>query len=399
MADWPKWRGPGGDGSWEPSGVPETPWKLEPELLWSAPIGGGYGGVTGVGNRVFLMDRQADKPGDPEGSERVLCHDAASGALLWSSDWLASYGKMSYANGPRASVTIHDGDAFALGAAGMALCLDAATGETRWKRDMVAELGAVVPTWGFSASPVIDGAHVLLHVGAPHGSVVALDRKTGELAWKGGDDPAGYCTPEIIEHAGVRHLIVWGPENIASLDPANGRVRWTHPYKITYGVSIAQPLFFQDTLVVSGYWHGSKGLRLAPSGDAVTLVWEDEKTMCGLMSAPLLRDGVMYLLDKSTGLQAVDPLTGRILWSDDNTLTPKDRNPQMSLAWLRRAEGLAALLNANGELLYVRLDAAGFEELGRFQVIGKTWAHPAFTGNRLIARSDTELACWRLWPD
>ncbi len=115
------------------------------------------------------------------------------------------------------------------------------------------------------------------------------------------------------------------------------------------------------------------------------------------MSAPLFKDGVVYLLDKNKGLQGIELSTGKILWSDRNTLTPKDRNPQMSLVWMKEAAGLAALLNASGELVYLRLTLTGFEELARHQIIGKTWAHPAFSGNCLFARSDTELVAWRLW--
>ena len=124
-----------------------------------------------------------------------------------------------------------------------------------------------------------------------------------------------------------------------------------------------------------------------------------KKDMCGLMSAPLFKDGVLYLLDKTKGLQAIEHATGRLLWSDANTLTPKDRNPQMSLAWLKESEGLATLLNASGELVHVRLSPENFEELARHQIIGKTWAHPAFAGGRVFARSDTRLAAWRLWAE
>ncbi|MCA1962573.1 MAG: PQQ-like beta-propeller repeat protein, partial [Prosthecobacter sp.] len=318
---------------------------------------------------------------------------------LWAHAWPADYGQMDYANGPRASVTLHEGRAYALGATGMAVCLDAENGRPIWQVDTVAAYGARVPTWGFAASPMIDGPRVLLHVGAPSpGAVLALDRLTGQLLWRGGADPAGYCTPEIIHHQGRRQLIVWGPEHIQSLDPDSGMEFWKWPYKITYGVSIAQPLYHDGLLLVSGYWHGTRTLRLGAEPAQVSLAWSDEKNICGLMSAPLYREGVVYLLDKNRGLQAVELHTGKILWSDDNTLTPQDRNPQMSLVWLRQSDGLASLLNASGELVHVRLGREGFEELARHQIIGKTWAHPAFAGNRVYARSDTELLAWELWP-
>lgn len=391
FGDWPKWRGINGDGLWNPADLPQDVTRHEPERLWKTSIGGGYGGVTVSEGKVYVLDRPK---GDLE-IERILCYVTDSGDLLWSQSWPAVYGRMDYGNGPRSSVTIHEGRAYTLGATGMASCLDTKSGQVLWQVDTVAQHGAQIPTWGFAASPLLDGDRVILHVGAqPEGSVLALDRQTGKLLWRGGPDPAGYCTPEIITHDGVRQLIAWGPEHIQSLNPDTGSTLWTYPYKITYGVSIAQPLYRDGILLVSGYWHGSKALRL---GAQPTLLWENEKEMCGLMSAPLYQGGVVYLLDKNKGLQGIELQTGKILWSDDNTLTPKDRNLQMSLVWMRESEGLAALLNASGELVYVRLKRDGFDELARHQIIGKTWAHPAFAGNRVYARSDTELVAWELW--
>ncbi len=388
--DWPRWRGANGDGRWNPKGISADFAKREPQQLWKKEIGAGFGGVTMSDGRVYVMDRQKA----PKEVERVLCLDAESGKVLWKHEWDVSYGSMDHGTGPRASVNITDGKAYALGATGVAMCLDAASGKVIWQVDAVEKFGAVIPTWGFAASPVIDGDRVLLHVGAKDGSVVALEKKTGSEVWRGGPDPAGYCTPEIISHAGARQLIAWGPEHVQSLNPDSGAVNWIYPYKITYGVSIAQPMFHDGILMVSGYWHGAKAFRL---GTGAELMWENEKDICGLMSAPLFKDGVVYMLDKNRGLQAFELKTGKILWSDDNMLTPKDHNPQMSLVWMDEARNIAALLNADGELVYVTLTPAKHQELARWQIIGKTWAHPAFAGNQVFARSDKELVAWRLW--
>lgn len=388
--DWPRWRGAAADGRWNPPALPADFAKREPQRLWRLPIGPGYGGVTVSDGRVYVMDRQKQ----PQGVERVLCIDAASGKQLWEHHYAADYGSMEYGSGPRASVTLAHGKAWTLGATGIACCLDAERGTVLWQRDTVAELGARVPQWGFAASPVLDAERVLLHVGVKEGSVVALQADSGAEIWRGGPDPAGYCTPELITHTGSRQLIAWGPKNIQSLDPTTGRLLWSWPYPITYGVSIAQPLYQDGILLVSGYWHGAKALRLGPQP---TLLWEDEKNICGLMSAPLCKDGTVFMLDKKRGLQAFELRTGRILWSDDGQLTPEDRNPQMSLVWMDEAHDLAALLNASGELVYVRITAQRREEIARWQVIGKTWAHPAFAGNKIFARDDKELVAWSLW--
>lgn len=388
--DWPRWRGPNAAGGWNPKDIPADFARKEPERLWKQEISAGFGGVTTSNGRVYVMDRIKM----PKEIERILCFDAESGTNIWQQSWEVSYGSMDYGTGPRSSVNISDGKAYALGATGVALCLDAVTGQVVWQVDTVKTFGAKIPTWGFAASPVIDGNRVLLHVGAKAGSVIALDKSSGKEVWRGGPDPAGYCTPEIISHAGTRQLIAWGPEHVQSLDPDSGLVKWLFRYKITYGVSIAQPLYHDGILLISGYWHGAKALQLEKSA---TLLWENQTEICGLMSAPLYKDGVVYMLDKTHGLQAFELKTGKILWSDENSLTPKDSNPQMSLVWMQASTNLAALLNANGELVYVTLKPDKREELARWQIIGKTWAHPAFAGNRVFARSDKELSAWRLW--
>lgn len=355
-------------------------------------MGKGYGGVTQQGRQVFLMDRQT------EGSERerVLCVDAESGALLWVHEWPVTYGEMGgYATGPRGSVLVEGEQVYALGATGMVCCLRRSTGEVVWQRAEARNQGAKMPQWGFSASPVLHQGRLLLHLGG----VLALDPATGKPLWHGGQDSAGYSSPEVFSHAGRSFIAQWGPNQIELLDAAQGERLWAHDYKITYGVSIAQPLVADGVLLVSGYWHGTKAFSLSTDPKDTRLLWEEEKKLCGLMCSALHKDGVAYLLDKTEGLTAFEIKTGRILWADGNTLTPKDRNPQMSLVWLAKAQDVAALLNASGELVYVRLTREKREELGRYQIIGKTWAHPAFSAGRIYARSDSQLVAAQLWEE
>lgn len=393
--DWPRFRGPAADGSWNPPGLPAEVSRMQPRQLWKQKIGAGFGGVTVSAGKAFVMDRRTQ----PAEVERVLCFDAQTGRMLWKHEHATTYGSLDYGNGPRASVTIHNGRAYALGAKGMAACLDAATGEVQWQVDMVKDHGAVVPTWGFAASPFIWEDKVLFHVGAqPGGSVIALDLATGKERWRGGSDPAGYCTPVVFDTPPGHQLIQWGPEHVEGLLPENGKSMWRFPYKITYGVSIAQPIFHDGILLVSGYWHGTRALRLGAKSGDVALAWSDEKTLCGLMSQPLFKDGFVYLLTKADGVVCFKLSDGTVRWKDRHQLTPKDRNPQVSLVWANQETGIACGLNAVGELVFARFTPDKMEELCRHQIIGKTWAHPAFTRNGVVARSDTEITAWELWP-
>ena len=390
--DWPRWRGPRGDGTWFGPVIPKT-WKTDtPQPVWEHKIHAGYSGISVADGRVYTMDRLTE----PEESERVLCLDARDGSELWVDRYPVTYGKLDYGKGPRATVTIDRGRAYSLGAVGHLRCLDAKTGELLWSKDLKAEYQAQQPTWGFAAAPVIHQNLVIVHAGSkPNGCYQAFDRLSGKEIWRGGADPTGYGTPIVVESGGVTQLIGWTPEHIIGLDVTTGEVLWEQPYKVTYGVSIATPIFHQQTVVVCGYWEGSKAFHLGDGPRQSRLLWEENRYLRGIMSQPLYRKGHGYLLDKAHGLVCFELDTGKVKWTDKHQLTPRNRNPQANLVWLGDSERALAL-NAEGALVQMRLSPEGFQELGRLQIIGETWAHPAFAGSHIYARDDERLVCVRI---
>ncbi len=412
--DWPRWRGPRGDGSWDAPRLPDRWPAGGPKTVWRQPVGGGYAGIAVAGGKVYTLDRidPAGPAADdgPDGTERVLCFDAATGKPLWSHRYPVRYGELGgYANGPRSTPTVHDGRVYTLGAVGRLLCLDAATGKVVWEKDAVKECGARVPMWGFAASPLIDGDRVIAHVGArPNGSVVAFDRNTGREVWRSLSDDAGYCTPVLIEPPSGRQLVVWTPENVHGLEPETGKRLWSVPHKETYGVSIATPIYRDGLLFITGYWEGAKAIRLGEKPTGAELVWQDRRQLRGLMAQPLYRDGHGYTIDKGHGLTCFELKTGKKLWDDDNQLTPRGRNPHASIVWLGDSDRVLAL-NSVGELVQARLTPDGYEELSRVKAIGgRVWGHPAFVGRHMFAKTDGaeawqksgphELVCVELAP-
>jgi outer membrane protein assembly factor BamB len=390
--DWPRWRGVRGDGTWQPPAELAV-WSEEgPQRLWRAEVGPGYSGICVAEGKVYTMDRP---PGSED--ERVVCFDAATGRLVWEHRYHAVYGNLDYGKGPRSTPTFAAGRLYTLGAVGHLHCLDAATGRVLWAKDLVAEEHAVIPQWGLAASPLVDGQQVIVHAGLPGGCYAALDAQTGQWRWRSGDDPAGYATPIVIEHAGVRQLVGWTPEHVVGLRIDDGQPLWQVPYKVTYGVSIASPVFHQGIVLVCGYWEGSKAIALGPRPQDAHLLWEENRYLRGLMDPPLVRDGYGYLLDKQHGVVAFELASGEKQWTDGNRLTPRDRNPQLSLVWLGDSDR-AIGLNSEGELLLVRLTPQGFQELCRSKIVGRTWAHPAYAGRVAYARDDQQLVAVALTP-
>jgi outer membrane protein assembly factor BamB len=403
--DWPQWRGPRADGTWNGPKLPEKWPERGLQRVWRQPIGGGYAGIAVADGRVYTMDREKipgvkpsktdpkkppDPDGPPDGHEQVLCFDAATGKPLWSHKYPTRYGDLGgYSNGPRAMPTVFDGRVYTLGAVGHVFCFDAGTGQILWSKDMVRDHKARVPMWGFAASPVIDEELVIVHTGAePDGSFIAFDRRTGKEVWRSLPDPAGYCTPILIESRGGRQLVVWTPENVHGLDPRSGKRLWTIPYEVTYGVAIATPIFREDIVFVTGYWEGAKAIRLGPAATDAELIWEDNRALRGIMSQPLYRDGHAYCLDKTLGLVCFELKTGKKLWDDGNRMTPRARNPHASLLWLNDGDR-TLILNSVGDLILARLNTTGYHEQARTKVIdGKVWSHPAVAGKYLYVRSD-----------
>jgi outer membrane protein assembly factor BamB len=392
--DWPRWRGPHGDGTWTAPVLPDK-WPAGGlKTTWKQPVGGGYAGVTVADGRVYTLDLEAPvakgKDGQPDGSERVLCFDAANGKPLWAHKYPVRYGNLGgYANGPRTSPTLHDGKVFTLGAVGHLFCFDAKTGEIVWQHDCVAKFGARVPEWGFAGSPVLDGDHLIVHLGARDGGcLMALERKTGKEVWRALTDPAGYCTPVVIHPKSGKQIIIWTPEHVHGVEAATGKALWKVPYKVTYGVSIAPPVFADGIVFVTGYWEGSKAIRLGAKPTDAEVIWTDTRTLRGIMAQPLVRDKHVYSIDRGLGLTCFELATGKKRWDDENQLTPAARNPHASIVWLNGADRVLAL-NASGELVLAKLSPQGYEEQSRTKVLnGRVWGHPAFAGRFLFAKTD-----------
>jgi len=64
---------------------------------------------------------------------------------------------------------------------------------------------------------------------------------------------------------------------------------------------------------------------------------------------------------------------------------------------LRAGDRVLALESAKGDLVLIAPDASSYREVARFKPLGKlSWTPPILTGDRLVIRNATELACFRL---
>ena len=144
----------------------------------------------------------------------------------------------------------------------------------------------------------------------------------------------------------------------------------------------------------------SSKFRLGRRAEDAELIWEESRNLRGLMAQPLYREGYVYSIDHQHGLTCFELATGMKIWDDGNRMTPRGRNPQATLVWLGERDR-AIILNELGDLILARLNPDGYHEQSRTNIIARKegapiWAHPAYAGTKVYARSDTELVCVEL---
>jgi outer membrane protein assembly factor BamB len=406
--DWPQWRGPGRDGVWRASGIVDTfsSGALTPK--WETPIGAGYSGPTVVGNRVYVMDRQTE----PEQTERILCFDRDTGKELWKHSYPRKY-TIQYTAGPRASVTIHDGRAFAFGAMGDLHCLDAEKGTVIWKVDGLKKFDIQMPNWGTAGSPLIYEDLVILQMAGKGACFVGLDRLTGETRWTAVDDKASYSSPILIQQGKQTVVAAYSGANVLGLDPKTGKEFWriAFPNK-NMPIGVATPITDGKQLFCTSFYDGAVNIELNADSPTAKLLWlrkgaSELKTdaLQSIISTPAMEGGYVYGVDSFGEMRCLDLKTGDRLW-EDLTATPKSR--WSTIHFVKQVEEGKKdrwfLFNERGELLIGELSPKGFKEISRTKILetttkqlpqrgGVCWSHPAFANQCIFARSDKKLVC------
>ena len=401
--DWPQWRGPQRDGRWQAEELMSDLPDGQLPLIWSVPVGPGYSGPTVAKGRVYVMDKQgsAEQP-----LERVLCFDSQTGAPLWQYAYAAPY-TISYTAGPRASVTIDRGVAYAVGAMGHLHAFDAARGTVLWQRDLETEYDIDMPIWGIAASPLVYGELVIQQVGGSLGAcVVAFDRNSGKEVWRALDERAGYSSPIIVKQAGQDVLVCWTGDALSGLDPLTGKVYWAEPMRsVKMPIGITTPSVDGDLLFVSSFYDGSLMVRLLPDKLAIEKVWrrvgkseEETDALHAMIGTPILSDGYVYGVDSYGQFRCLDARTGDRIW-ENQEVVPKAR---WSTVHMVRQADRVWMFNERGQLLITTLSPRGLAILDRCQVIepttaqlpqrgGVVWTHPAFAEQSIFVRNDERL--------
>ena len=385
--DWTEYRGPTHD-----SVSKETiaPWTSEPKLLWKVKMGEGFGTYAVVGNQAFLTCETG-------GKEACIALDVKTGATLWTTPLGKTIFEKQGGNGPRSTPAV-DGDlVYVLGTYMTIACMNKSDGKMVWGHDFTAEYKSEgnttsgIKAWGSAASPVIDGDLIFVVSGAPKGSLMAFNKKTGKGVWATGNEKLTHASPAIATIHGIRQVIFFVQSGLVSCDVATGKELWRYAFPFSISTA-ASPIVFEDIVYCSaGYGVGAGAAKISKAGNglAATELWRTKGQNINHWSTPVCKDGYLYGLYgfKEYGtepLKCLDIRTGKVLWSHDGF-----------------GQGGAQLVGDKlivqgdaGQIVMVQASPEGYKELGRTKPFdGKCWNMPVVSGGKLFARTTKEAAC------
>ncbi|MFP3936831.1 MAG: PQQ-binding-like beta-propeller repeat protein [Phycisphaerae bacterium] len=365
--DWPQFLGPNRDGI-----TSESDWRArwgsaEPDTLWQRPVGTGHGGISIRDGRLYTIGNVDNE------RDVVWCLSADDGEVVWTQSYPQKGGGSGHP-GPRCTPTL-DGDyVYTLSIEGRLLCLDdSRDGEVVWSKNVKKDFSGKPGSWGFACSPLVLGEKLIVDVG----TVVALDKRTGEKIWSSGDYQAGYSSPVAFEHDGRTLLAVFNAFGLVILDAEDGAELASYRWKTSYEVNAALPLIHGDRIfITSGYGTGGALLKLTDNG--LEEIWKS-KTLGSHFSSVILRDGYLYGFDGNVGgarMKCVEFETGREMWAQ-----------RLSGAMILAGDKFL-VQEQSGGLLVVNPDPQGYQELSSIRLPrDKWWNIPVLLDGRIYCRS------------
>lgn len=353
-------------------------------VVWHAEIGAGFASVAVQDGWVFAFGNVADE-------DRVSALDVQTGQVRWQYRYPCRALGIARPDepGPRATPLVQAGAVYTLSRDGRLLCLEAATGALRWWRDLPAEVGEQPPYWGFSGSLLVWDDLLIGSVG-DHG--LALRAASGEVVWKSPprastvwkNEPvgtSGYTTPQPVMFEGRRRVSLANESQWVIVEPADGKLLWATPWEVPYGVNSAQPVLVGNRVVLSGGY--GYGTRVVEVGAQAKTIWANKNLRSHFANLAVVGEH-LYGIDGNQQdgprceLRCLRLSDGEVVWAQE----------RFGFGNLTLVDNHLLVATARGELVVVVPTPEGYREKSRFHVLGReVWTAPLVAGNQVFVRN------------
>ena len=405
--DAPQFRGPARDGKSAETGLWNNIVSQAPELAWKAEgLGKGYASVSVVGDRIYTS-------GNSGKGQTITALSAQDGKVIWSTPITAKDPEHSY-DGARTTPTVDGNRLYAVASNGKIVCLASDSGKIVWERDFKDWEGKMMSGWGFSESPLVDGDQVICTPGGKEGTMVALNKATGENVWalklpaygeevgRNGSklvDGAGYASIMISNGGGVKQYVQLVGRGVIGVRANDGKLLWRYAGVANSTANIPSVIIDGDYVFCStAYDTGSALLKLASDGKDQVKMTEVYKLKANQLQnkhgGMVLVDGYIYCGDgNGNGLPiCVKMADGSAAWGPE-------RAPGKGESSITYADGVVVFRRQSGDIDLVKATPKKFELLTSFKPAyqeRESWAYPVIAGGKLYLREQNTLMCYKL---
>ena len=400
--NWPRFRGIGGTGRSDETGLPTT-WSLNDNLEWFTSLPG-----PGASSPIIWRDKvfvtcyagygiSQENPGENVNLMRMLlCIDKAMGRTVWKR-LIPSRRNVYFPNfvalhGFASSTPVCDGERVYcfFGNSGVyAFDMD---GEPAWD----VEIGQKIHGFGTGASPVLHGNLLIVNACVESGSLIALDKKTGREVWRADNIEDAWNTPIFVNANNDRvELILDTKDHLRAFEPLSGRELWKSAGSQPPRYICPSPIAHDGVIyAVHGYHGPLTAVRPGGSGDVSEShrLWTLDRVGSNVPS-PVYHDGLLYIAKEDGGvITCVDANSGELVYRE--RLRP---SPRLIYASPLAADGKIYFVSRE-DGAYVLAAGREFKQLAHnvIQTDDSIFnGSPVVSGGKMFLRSNRFLYCLR----
>ncbi len=395
---WNQWRGPNRDGISSEKGLLESWPEQGPPVAYSVKgLGKGMASVAIADGKIITM-------GNKDGNTRVVCLDQKNGEIEWSTPFTPAK------SDPNCSPTVDlaTGLIYALSNDGVLICCKLDGGEMVWQTSFTKDFGGKIESsWGYSESPLVDGDALICSPGATDAMVVSLNKKTGDVLWKGkapegklrGNDGAGYSSAIISNAGGVKQYVQLIGHGIVSYNAKTGALLWNYDRVANRTANIPTPIAKDNYIFCStGYDDGGTALlEISGKGGKLTakeIYYKTNKELQNHHGGMIMIGDYVYMgHGHNNGFPAcIEWKTGKNLWD-------KSRGAGTGSAAIVVADGKLYFRYQDSTMALINTTKDKYELISKFKLPthnGESWPHPVIAGGKLFIRDQDELVCFKL---
>jgi len=436
--DWTRFRGPNGSGVADSTGLPVEfgPGNRE---AWRTELPFGASSPVIAGNRLWLTSREGDKL-------ITLCLDAPTGKILWRRQIDRPRRERHHKlNDPASPSPVTDGSNVYVFFPDFGMVSYGPDGNERWRHS----LGPFQNMFGMAASPMLAGNRLVLVCDQQKGSfMIALDKDSGKQSWRvdRAGTGIGWAVPILRDE---EELIVFSNRRVEGVSLSDGSSRWWHnlvldasngvplldgdtlyvnapgydqPWVPTFASMLEKVDLNQDKMITAAElakepdlaeffdylddngdgkvdakeWeisrqagvgeYGLTALKLGPRNELSreSVAWRLKRNL-PYVPAPILYQGVLYMVKGGGIITTVDPKTGAILKQGRSAKAPGEY-----YASPVAADGKVYMVSLEGKLTVLKADAQ-WEVLAVNDMLEECYATPAIANGRIYVRTRTAL--------